>query len=358
MKCAKDFIFYQISDNIQSFMSSLDPPPFPIIPMPPEEDDEDEEINGVIIETGSEEIPAKMYRKGIEIFIKTCYGDVRKSKIINIRLVGVLELKIFPAPICFNLDTNDFEAPTMPATILITYLTDVFDKGSISSIFFSGIRGILEIFLRKIEIIISSMKKNVEFISPDPNKTRKRSESLPKRKKIATFKLFGKPKIIKLAEIEAIRLFMPMRYRSMSWNLQYQMSEDGVSLNTLMTKCEKKKPIVLLILTDKHVKLGAFLSEGIQKNKKGFYGTGETFVFNFDPLFIGYKWSYTNQCFVSTTSTDLMIGQSAKGGAAIYFDNNMLIGYSDACETFNSPPLTGKHSFKIIDVEAWSMVVK
>ena len=338
-------------------MSSLDSVPFPVIPVSFEEE-EDEEINGVIVENESHEIPAKMYRNGIEIFIETCSGDVNKSKLIDIRLVGVLELKIVPAAACSNLDTNDYEAPTMPATLLITYLADVFDKSTISTVFFSGIRGILEKFTKKTEIIISSMKKNVEFNGPDPNKTRKRSESLPKRRKVATFKLYGKPKIIKLAEIEAIRLFMPTRYRSMSWDLQYQMSEDGVSLNTFMTKCEKKKPIVLLILTDKQVKLGAFLSEGIQKNKKGFYGTGETFVFNFDPLFNGYKWSYANQCFVSTTSTDLMIGQSIKGGAAIYFDNNMLIGYSDACETFNSPPLADKHSFKIIDVEAWSMVVK
>ena len=317
--------------------------------------DEDEDIFGVLINDNSQEIPAKLSWSGIEMTIETTAAEIKNTQKIVIRLIGVLELQIVPAASCLDVDTDeDIDAPYMPATLCITYLSDLFDKSTITSTFFSGLRKPLEIFVAKVEYIISNLKKNLAFSGPDPNK-RKRSSSIPKKKVLKNiFSLTGTPKIINQPEIEAVRLFMPIRFRNMSWKLLYQTSVDGVSLKTIYKKCEKKAPLVLLIKTDKRVRMGAFLTEGLA-NKRSYYGTGEMFVFHFAPLFIGYKWSQKNKLFMASSLTDIAIGQSEGGGSAIYIGNHLEYGYSSACETFDSPPLAGLKQFHINEMELWHL---
>jgi hypothetical protein len=43
-------------------------------------------------------------------------------------------------------------------------------------------------------------------------------------------------------------------------------------------------------------------------------------------------------------------------GAALWIDDRMLNGRSEACETFDSPPLANKPAFQIQEIELWNLV--
>ena len=333
--------------------------PVCVIPSPlADSNDDDDEIYGVIIDEKSKEIPAKLKCSGIEMIVETTTDEEKYTRRIIISLVGVLEVKVVPAAaVLSDVDEEDVNLPTMPATLIVTYLTDVFDKTSISTVFFSGIRGILDTFAAKIDYIIANLKKNLEFHGPDPNKQRKRSNSIPKKKlKTKTFTLTGIPKIISKPEIETVRLFLPLRYRILSWKLLYQTSQDGVSLSTIYKKCEKKQPLILLIKTDQLIRLGAFITEGLSV-KRGYYGSGEMFVFHFAPYFIGYRWSKKNKMFISCSNNDISIGFGKNQGASIYIGKHLQFGYSEPSDTFDSPCLSGICQFRILEMEIWHIAI-
>ncbi|VDQ07800.1 unnamed protein product [Trichobilharzia regenti] len=65
----------------------------------------------------------------------------------------------------------------------------------------------------------------------------------------------------------------------------YKSEDDGYCLNTVYRKCKDVEGGVLLLIRDTMgVVFGAVMSEGM-KCSKGFYGTGETFVFHWKPTF-------------------------------------------------------------------------
>lgn len=311
------------------------------------------------------EIPSSMYQHGIELYIELDSTDFQIPKMTVIRLIGIIKLSISEYPMPHgNVDPND---PNLPAVLSITYLYDVFNHSSVNVINFIAIRRLLENFKDEVESIIRVLKSGLNMSPSLDNlnkKLRMRAQSfdleyLANQQQLLRqnkFKITCESTILTSAEIEHIRLFMPKRYRLLSWEILYSADNDGVSFSTFYSKAMKKMPAILIVLGRDGSRVGAFLSSGIEE-KHGFYGTGETFVFHFDPYFAGFRWSQNNDLFISTTRKDLMIGggsrDSVNNGSAIYIDDNFMNCYSQDCETFNSPKLGKSESFPIVAVELW-----
>ena len=186
-------------------------------------------------------------------------------------------------------------------------------------------------------------------------------EIKPRRRRLSSFTskiqlLPCESLVINDFEVNDLRSQMPYRYRNCNWNLLYQLSKHGTSYRTFFNCTEKAMPVVLLIKTDNGDKIGAYISSGLKFSKR-YYGTGETFVFRFNPKCESFKWSEgSNQFFVTSTSTE--IGLGGGGSSAIWIDGDLFNGISEPCSTFNSPQLTKEYRFKCIEIEVWGFTEK
>ena len=170
---------------------------------------------------------------------------------------------------------------------------------------------------------------------------------------ITKVQLQGVSGILDDNKVNELRPFLPYYYRNYNWNLLYQLSRDGTSYTTFYKLTEKAKPVVLLIRTDQKEIIGAYISCGLQFSTR-YYGNGEIFVFRFNPRIEVFKWSVgKNQYFVCSSKSDISIGGGKS--TAIWIDGNFLNAVSEACPTFDSPQLTKKSTFKVLDIEVWKI---
>ncbi|XP_019065461.1 TLD domain-containing protein 2 isoform X2 [Fukomys damarensis] len=89
--------------------------------------------------------------------------------------------------------------------------------------------------------------------------------------------------VLGASEIRQLSLHLPPRVTSHPWSLAFGTSRDGFSLRRLYRQMEGCSGPVLLVLRDQEGQMfGAFCSSSLRLSK-GFYGTGETFLFSFSP---------------------------------------------------------------------------
>ncbi|CAH8828205.1 unnamed protein product [Trichobilharzia szidati] len=120
----------------------------------------------------------------------------------------------------------------------------------------------------------------------------------------------------------------------------YKSEDDGYCLNTVYRKCKDVEGGVLLLIRDTMgVVFGAVMSEGM-KCSKGFYGTGETFVFHWKPTFKKYCWTKKNYFFMRGSPHSFHIGGQS-GRNAIWFDESLKYGRSEPTDTYDNPVLSG-----------------
>ncbi|KAM4841963.1 TLD domain-containing protein 2 isoform 4-T6 [Thomomys bottae] len=138
------------------------------------------------------------------------------------------------------------------------------------------------------------------------------------------------------------------------WTLVFCTSRDGFSLRSLYRQMEGHSGPVLLLLRDQDGQMFGAFSSSTFRLSKGFYGTGETFLFTFSPQLKVFKWTGNNSFFVKGDLDSLMMG-SGSGQFGLWLDGDLYRGGSHPCATFNNEVLARQEQFCIKELEAWAV---
>lgn len=148
---------------------------------------------------------------------------------------------------------------------------------------------------------------------------------------------------------------LPARAEGYAWALLYSTSKHGFSLKTLYREMAKYESPVLLIIEDTHGSVFGALTSCSLKTSDLFYGTGESFLFTFDPEFSKFSWSGDNQYFIKGNADSLVIG-AGDGNFGLWLDGDLCHGRSQPCKTFENPRLSREEDFVVKTIECWGFV--
>lgn len=188
----------------------------------------------------------------------------------------------------------------------------------------------------------------------DEEEEEEKEEAAPAPEDPVEPQLVEASQVMGASEIRQLSLHLPPRVIGHSWSLAFCTSRDGFSLRSLYRRMEGHSGPVLLVLRDQDGQMfGAFSSSALRLSK-GFYGTGETFLFSFSPQLKVFKWTGNNSFFVKGDLDSLMMG-SGSGQFGLWLDGDLYRGGSHPCATFNNEVLARQEQFCIMELEAWAL---
>ncbi|XP_013931937.1 PREDICTED: nuclear receptor coactivator 7 isoform X3 [Thamnophis sirtalis] len=153
--------------------------------------------------------------------------------------------------------------------------------------------------------------------------------------------------------VEQLAQSLPARVQGYPWKLVYSTQEHGTSLKTLYRKSSSLDSPVLLVIRDMDNQIfGAYATHAF-KLSDHYYGTGETFLYTFNPVFKDFKWSGENTYFINGDVTSLEFG-GGDGKFGLWLDADLYHGRSNSCNTFNNDILSKKEDFVVQDLEVWT----
>uniref|UniRef100_A0A3Q2ZG13 Oxidation resistance protein 1 n=1 Tax=Kryptolebias marmoratus TaxID=37003 RepID=A0A3Q2ZG13_KRYMA len=159
--------------------------------------------------------------------------------------------------------------------------------------------------------------------------------------------------LLEAEQIEKLARHLPPRTIGYPWALAFGTSKHGMSIKTLYRAMQGQDTPVLLVIKDSDGQVfGALASEPF-KVSDGFYGTGETFLFTFNPEFEVYKWTGDNMFFIKGDMDSLAFG-GGSGEFGLWLDGDLYHGRSHSCKTFGNPMLSKKEDFYVQDIEIWA----
>uniref|UniRef100_A0A3Q3XCU7 Oxidation resistance protein 1 n=1 Tax=Mola mola TaxID=94237 RepID=A0A3Q3XCU7_MOLML len=159
--------------------------------------------------------------------------------------------------------------------------------------------------------------------------------------------------LLEADQIEKLAKNLPPRTIGYPWTLAFGTSKHGMSIKTLYRAMQGQDTPVLLVIKDSDGQVfGALASEPF-KVSDGFYGTGETFLFTFNPEFQVYKWTGDNMFFIKGDMDSLAFG-GGSGEFGLWLDGDLYHGRSHSCKTFGNPMLSKKEDFYVQDIEIWA----
>jgi hypothetical protein len=193
------------------------------------------------------------------------------------------------------------------------------------------------------------------------------------------------PPVLSPAIMDALRPHLPFAVQHDNFWLKYSLVRDGACMRTLLNNVRSSARTILAIETDKGDVFGSFTSSPWRPYGKGYYGSGEAFLWRlsksrYTPCDSVHKqielendvevfpWSGHNrniQCSVRTDS-ELIVGgggaddspEDDRGcGIGLTVTRDLERGFSDKCLTFESPPLMtrDKDMFYITNLEVWTL---
>uniref|UniRef100_A0A8C2XM77 TLDc domain-containing protein n=1 Tax=Cyclopterus lumpus TaxID=8103 RepID=A0A8C2XM77_CYCLU len=146
---------------------------------------------------------------------------------------------------------------------------------------------------------------------------------------------------------------LPPRTVGYSWQLTYSTSRHGASLKSLYRKLRATDSPVLVVIKDALDEIfGAFLSHPLRLSET-FYGTGETFLFMLHPRFKCFRWTGENSFFIKGDLDSFAIG-GGSGHFGLWVDENLYLGRSSPCYTFNNCCLSETNDFRVMELEVWT----
>ncbi|KAM6460384.1 nuclear receptor coactivator 7 isoform 1-T1 [Liasis olivaceus] len=153
--------------------------------------------------------------------------------------------------------------------------------------------------------------------------------------------------------VEQLARSLPARVQGYPWKLVYSTQEHGTSLKTLYRKSSSLDSPVLLVIKDMDNQIfGAYATHAFRLSDH-YYGTGETFLYTFNPIFKVFMWSGENTYFINGDVTSLEFG-GGDGKFGLWLDADLYHGRSNSCNTFNNDILSKKEDFVVQDVEVWT----
>ncbi|XP_054637598.1 oxidation resistance protein 1a isoform X3 [Dunckerocampus dactyliophorus] len=159
--------------------------------------------------------------------------------------------------------------------------------------------------------------------------------------------------LLEAEQIEKLARNLPPRTIGYPWTLAFGTSKHGMSIKTLYRAMQGQDTPVLMVIKDSDGQVfGALASEPF-KVSDGFYGTGETFLFTFNPEFEVYKWTGDNMFFIKGDMDSLAFG-GGSGEFGLWLDGDLYHGRSHSCKTFGNPMLSKKEDFYVQDIEIWA----
>lgn len=146
---------------------------------------------------------------------------------------------------------------------------------------------------------------------------------------------------------------LPRKLKSRKMQLLFSTSEHGFSLSTLYRQARDMGPSILVIEDAKGCIFGGFASEP-WRVEKGYYGTGESFVFTFHPHYrrFGWRGPESNNFFLYSDNKGLGIGGGGDG-YAFWIDSSFKFGSSHKSATFNNFGLSEETEFICVKMEVW-----
>ncbi|XP_075555725.1 GTPase-activating protein skywalker-like [Dermacentor variabilis] len=148
--------------------------------------------------------------------------------------------------------------------------------------------------------------------------------------------------------------WLPARITMLQPELVYSTNEHGSSLTNFYVHSDTWEPTVLVVLTTRGERFGAYCSTRWQERKQTYFGTGETFLFTFSPEAKRFAWvgvgssrdvPHSAKLFMSANQTMILVGGG--NGMGLYIDQSLENGRSEHCDTFDNDPLGGASDFVV-----------
>ncbi|XP_029306646.1 oxidation resistance protein 1a isoform X1 [Cottoperca gobio] len=159
--------------------------------------------------------------------------------------------------------------------------------------------------------------------------------------------------LLEADQIEKLARNLPPRTIGYPWTLAFGTSKHGMSIKSLYRAMQGQDTPVLMVIKDSDGQVfGALASEPF-KVSDGYYGTGETFLFTFNPEFEVFKWTGDNMFFIKGDMDSLAFG-GGSGEFGLWLDGDLYHGRSHSCKTFGNPMLSKKEDFYVQDIEIWA----
>ena len=165
-----------------------------------------------------------------------------------------------------------------------------------------------------------------------------------------------------LDHLEFLSAAVPAMFKHSKWDLVYSTRRHGFSLQTLLRRCRRVAPTLLVVEDMRNSVFGVFVTEPWAVHDK-YYGTGETFVFVLHPLDpVAYFWKQKaegaeaarNDYFQYSTNECIAVGGG--GRYALWIDEDLLYGTSSFSPTFEGmKPLSSTEDFQVKNIEMWSL---
>eukprot|EP01059_Diplonema_ambulator_P012974 TRINITY_DN23466_c0_g1_i1.p1 TRINITY_DN23466_c0_g1~~TRINITY_DN23466_c0_g1_i1.p1 ORF type:complete len:510 (+),score=136.27 TRINITY_DN23466_c0_g1_i1:44-1531(+) len=159
-----------------------------------------------------------------------------------------------------------------------------------------------------------------------------------------------------------IAKLLPFTLKRCNWIRTFCSIEHGSSLRTLYEVCHGKAPNLLVVRTVDGNLVGGFSMQAWEEQRY-YHGTGQSFVFRFKAV-MGpdgpapgekietWRWSEKNEFF--TLSHAGMLAFGGGSGPALCVNQSLSRGSTDACETYDCPPLLEPSDFVIQRLEVWT----